>query len=135
MNKPIALAALGMAATLALHAISGEFTVHRPLLADVLSAEMDLYVSVVWHGITAVIAINTIALVYAALQPSPPNPLLWVVGGQTLALGLMFILFGIIRTSSLWVAPPWVILVPLGLLILWSAARAPAPSGLAGRSA
>jgi hypothetical protein len=44
-----------------------------------------------------------------------------VIGGQTLAVGLMFILFGLIRTASLLVAPQWIVLVPLGLLILWTA--------------
>jgi hypothetical protein len=121
MNRSIALAALGMTGTLALHGISGEFTVHRPLLADAVSAEMDMYVSVLWHGITIMIALGTAALIYAALQKTPSKPLLWLIGGQTLGIGLMFVLYGIIRTHSLWVAPQWVIVIPLGLLILWTA--------------
>ena len=121
MNRLIALAALGMAGTFALHTFGGEMTVHRPVLADALTAEMDLYVSVLWHGITAVIGSGSIALVFATLQKQPPKPLLWLIGGQTLAVGLLFIIYGLFRTSSLWVAPQWVILVPLGLLILWTA--------------
>ena len=58
MNKLIGLAALGMAATFALHTFGGEMTVHRPLLTDAATAEMDLYVSVLWHGITAIIALG-----------------------------------------------------------------------------
>ncbi len=125
MNRLIALAAVGMAGTFALHTFSGEGTVHRPLLVDAVTAEMDLYVSVLWHGITAVIAFGTIALVYASLQKLPPKPLLWLVGGQTLAVGLLFAAYGVLRTESLWIAPQWVILVPLGLLILWTARPKP----------
>jgi hypothetical protein len=128
MNRPIAAAALGMAATLALHGIGGEFTVHRPLLADAVTAEMDLYVSVLWHGLTAIIAISAVALTYAAVQKTPSKALLLIIGGQTLAVGLMFILFGLTRTSSLFVAPQWIILVPLGLLILWTARRGAIPA-------
>jgi hypothetical protein len=67
------------------------------------------------------IALGTAALIYAALQKTPSKPLLWLVGGQTLGIGLMFVLYGIIRTHSLWIAPQWVIVIPLGLLILWTA--------------
>lgn len=121
MNKLIGLAALGMAATFALHTFGGEMTVHRPLLTDAATAEMDLYVSVLWHGITAVIALGTLALVYLAMQPVPPKPMLWLIGAQTLTIGLLFIAYGLLRTDSLWVAPQWIILVPLGTLILWTA--------------
>ena len=121
MNKLIGLAALGMMGTLALHTFGGEVTVHRPLLADALTAEMDLYVSVLWHGITAVIALGALALIYATWRTNPPKPMLWLIGGQTLAVGLLFIGYGLLRTNSLWVAPQWIILVPLGLLILWTA--------------
>ena len=128
MNRPIAFAALGMAGTLALHGISGEITVHRPLLADAVSAEMDLYVSVLWHGITAVFALSTAALAFAALQSTLQSPLLWMIGGQTLSIGAMFVLYGLLRTNSLWVAPQWIVLVPLGLLILWTARRGATPA-------
>lgn len=121
MNKLIGLAALGMMGTLALHTFGGEVTVHRPLLAEALTAEMDLYVSVLWHGITAVIALGALALIYATWRTNPPKPMLWLIGGQTLAVGLLFIGYGLLRTNSLWVAPQWIILVPLGLLILWTA--------------
>lgn len=121
MNQMIALAALGMTGTLALHGFGGEFKVYRRLLADAASPEMKMYVSVLWHGLTAIIGLSALALIYAACLPIAPQPLLWIVGAQTLAVGLMFILFGLIRTNSLWVGPQWIILVPLGLFILWTA--------------
>lgn len=121
MNRLIGLAALSMAGTFALHTFGSEITVHRPLLADAVTDEMDLYVSVLWYGITAVIALGTIALIFAGLQKTRPTSLLWLVGAQTLAVGLLFIGYGLLRTGSLWVAPQWIILVPLGLLILWTA--------------
>ena len=126
MNRPIAIAAVAMAGTFALHTFGGEITVHRPLLAAALTAEMDLYVSVLWHGITAVIALGTLALIFAAVQDTAPRPLLWLVGGQTLAIGLLFVGYGLVRTNSLLVAPQWIVLVPLGLWILWLARPAPA---------
>jgi membrane-associated PAP2 superfamily phosphatase len=121
MNRPLALAAFGMVATLALHGFGGEFVVYRPLLADASTPEKDLYVGVLWHGLTAIIGLGAVALIFAARQINPPRALLCVIGGQTLAVGLMFILFGLIRTASLLVAPQWIVLVPLGLLILWTA--------------
>jgi hypothetical protein len=124
MNRPIWVAAAGMAFTFALHTFGGEGTVHRPLLADAASPEMDLYVSVLWHGITAVIGLGTAALVWLARQARPSGTALWLIGGQVIVVGLLFIGYGALRTGSLWVAPQWIILVPLGALILWTARRA-----------
>ena len=123
MNRPIAVAALGMAGIFVLHTFGGEYSVHRPLLADAMTAEMDLYVSVLWHGITAMMALGTVALIFAALQKLPPEAMLWLIGGQTLAIGLLFVGYGIFATGDLWVAPQWILLVPLGSLILWTAQR------------
>jgi hypothetical protein len=127
MNRPVAVAAIIMGLTFGLHLIGGETTVHRPLLADGKTAAMDLYISVLWHGISSLIGLNTVALAFAAWKPGPHGPILWLVGGQTLAVGLLFILYGLIRTGSLWTAPQWIILVPLGLLTIWAAMRAPGP--------
>jgi hypothetical protein len=134
MNRPILIATFGMASTLALHLTGGEFTVHRPLLADGSTPEMDLYISVLWHGISAVIALCTAALAYAAWSKTPQKPLLWLVGGQTCGIGALFILYGLVRTHSLWVAPQWVIIIPLGLLILWTARPTGTNSGVQTRS-
>lgn len=127
MNRPVAVAAIVMALTFGLHLIGGEISVHRPLLAGGGTAEMDLYISVLWHGISAMLALNTLALVFAAWKAGQHGPILWLVGGQTFALGLLFILYGLIRTGGLWTAPQWIILVPLGLLTMWAATRARTP--------
>lgn len=119
MNRPLLIAAIAMGLTAALHVIGGEVSVHRPLLADAVSAEMDLYVSVIWHGISAMIVLNTLALIAALRRPVPTA--LTLIGAQTFAIGVLFILYGLIRTGSLWIAPKWVILVPLGVFILWLA--------------
>jgi hypothetical protein len=116
MNRLILIAAIAMGFTAAIHLIGGEVSVHRPLLADATTPEMDIYVSVIWHGISAMIVLNTLALV-AALRTTTPV-MLTLIGAQTLAVGLLFILYGLIRTGSPWIAPQWVILVPLGLFIL-----------------
>ena len=123
MNRPVVVAAIIMGLTLGLHLIGGETTVHRPLLADGKTAAVDLYISVLWHSVSSLIALNTVALAYAAWKPGPHKPILWLVGGQTLAVGLLFILYGLIRTSGLWTAPQWIILVPLGLLTIWAATQ------------
>lgn len=127
MNRPVTVAAFIMGLTFGLHLIGGETTVHRPLLADGKTAEMDLYISVLWHGVSSLIALNTLALAYAAWKPGTHKPLLWLVGGQTLAVGLLFILYGLIRTGGLWTAPQWIILAPLGILTIWVATRVPGP--------
>lgn len=127
MNRPVAVAAIVMALTFGLHLIGGEISVHRPLLAGGGTAEMALYISVLWHGISALLALNTLALAFAALKASQHGPMLWLVGGQTLAVGLLFILYGLIRTGGLWTAPQWIILVPLGLLTIWAAIRTSVP--------
>ena len=121
MTRLLTIAAVAMTATLAMHGFGGEFKVYRPLLVDAASPEMDLYVSVLWHGLTAIIALSAVALIHAAGQTSPSRPMLRLIGAQTTAVGAMFILFGLIRTHSLWIGPQWIILLPLGLLILWTA--------------
>lgn len=119
MDRPVAVAAITMGLTFGLHFISGETTVHRPLLSDGGSSEMDLYVSVLWHSASSLIALNAVALAFVAWKPGPHKPLLWLVGGQTLAVGLLFVFYGLIRTGSLWVAPQWIILAPLGIFTIW----------------
>ena len=118
MNRPrnrlaIAAAAL-MGVTSIAHLIGGEIDVHRPLLLDVSSAERSLYVSVLWHGVSAMLVLNTAALVYGARRGAGASPVMLLAGAQTLALALIFILYGFLRVGGPFTAPQWTILLVAG---------------------
>lgn len=111
-NRFALVAALLMAVTSAAHLLGGEFDVHRPLLATAKTTEDALYVSVLWHGVSAMLVLNTLAACYGARWHAPA--VLWLAGAQTVALGLVFMAYGLLRTGSLFIAPQWTILLLAG---------------------
>lgn len=108
------VAALLMAVTSAAHLFGGEFDVHRPLLALTKTPEEALYVSVLWHGVSVMLILSTIAAAYGVRHHAAAT--LWLAGVQTCALGLVFIYYGALRAGSLFTAPQWTILLMAGAL-------------------
>lgn len=116
MNRPLLIAAGVMAGTSALHLLGGQVDVHRPLLARMDGGEMALYVSVLWHGISALLVLCALTFGIAARDPHKHALAVVLASGLTLALGGLFVAYGMARVGSVWVAPQWVLLLPIGAL-------------------
>jgi hypothetical protein len=128
-NRPAVAAAVLMGLTSALHLFGGEFDVHRPLLAQTDTAEMALYASVLWHGISAMLVLNTVALLYGArIGPGSGAPAaMALAGAQTLALAAVFLFYGMVRLGNVFAAPQWTILLAAGGLACLAALPRQAP--------
>jgi hypothetical protein len=101
------LAAAGISALLFLaHVNGGGKEVHLPMLESNMSQLLKAYTSVIWHAISAVLAIGTGALLWAAMGRGDGMAIVIVV--QYLAFVGLFLLYGIKRLKSIWVMPQWV---------------------------
>ena len=122
MNIPLVLAALLSALTIAAHVIGGGPEIHDPVLVSDLSAYLIAVLSVVWHGVTAILIVNSLALAYAAFKPQHRTVIVMLTSAQYLFWAGLFILYGLKSLGSLWPMPQWTvfILVPaLALFGLW----------------
>jgi hypothetical protein len=64
--------------------------------------------TIIWHWITAVLCINTVALAVAGRNELYALPIGFMVILQFLAFGLLFAGFGIAAFGSLFVMPQWI---------------------------
>jgi len=101
------LAAAGLSALLLFaHVIGGGKQVHVPMLESDMSRLLKAYTSVIWHGISAILAIGTGAFLWAAMGRGDGMAI--VIAVQYLAFVGLFLLYGVKRLKSIWVMPQWV---------------------------
>lgn len=116
MNGWIMSAGGLLTATTLLHLTGGESDVHRPLRALAGNGEMGLYASVLWHGISVLLAASAVALLMAGANRAGWRSAAIVATAQTGGLGILFVIYGTALTGSVWVAPQWVLLLPVAAL-------------------
>jgi len=116
MNRWVLSAAVLSCLTLAVHVFGGGRDVHDPLLAAGLPADLQLYVSVTWHAVTAVLLADTIALLVAAFVLEVRRTLIAVVVGQYLAYAALFVVYGIGYLGTLLTAPQWIVFLAIAAL-------------------
>jgi len=104
--------------TMFLHIIGGGREVHVPVLESELSTGLKAILSIIWHAITAILAINGAALLWAAASPELQKPLVLLVSFQYLAFAILFIFYGWIRLGTLLPMPQWIIFIALAGLAL-----------------
>lgn len=109
MNRLTTAAAALLAATTLIHLRAGGRDVHAPLRALSGDGEMGLYVSVLWHAVSVVLAAMTAALLWAARAPVARQGVIWLVCAQCLGFAALFILYGLWLIGSLWLAPQWIL--------------------------
>ena len=115
MNKPILAAAALMFITLIAHVFGGGPEIIDIVTASTLPADVRALSSVVWHGITLMLALSVPALVYVAKHPYPPLELflsLWQLG-----MAALFIGYGWTKLQSLWITPQWTVFLLMPLLM------------------
>ena len=116
------LAAAGLSGLLFFaHVVGGGKEVHVPMLESDMSRLLKAYTSVIWHGISAILAIGTGALLWAAMGLG--DGMASVIAVQYLAFVGLFLGYGIMRLKSIWVMPQWVAFLMISVFAgigLWS---------------
>ena len=118
MNKFILSAAILSALTLLLHVFGGGPQYLMPAWASDMSADQKTLYSVLWHTITALLAINAIALLLAA-RSEQPLPFVALVSAQYMAMAVLFFVLGLAHLGTLWVQPQWLIFSTISALAIF----------------
>lgn len=108
INKTIATAGILSAILTAIHIFGGGADVHAPILSSQLDPLLKGYSSVLWHGITASLAICSVILLLAAKRQNERELLTWIVIAQFAAFALIFAFYGITRFGTLFLMPQWI---------------------------
>ncbi|MBL4627521.1 MAG: hypothetical protein JKY00_05690 [Roseicyclus sp.] len=117
MNRLCLAAGLIMATITVLHTVGGGTDVHQPLLAQVDTAEMQLYVSVLWHFATFALVTMTATLLWAAFDFPARQATAVLCAVLTTGVALLFFGYGITRLGTIWTAPQWLLFLPAIILI------------------
>ena len=116
MNRWIFAAGVLSSVTFAVHVFAGGPDVHEPLLATGLSALLKTYISTLWHGVTAVLLINSAALFAAVFHRHLERPLVWAVILQYMAYAILFLGYGLTYLGTVWTTPQWVVFLAISML-------------------
>jgi len=128
IHRPTAAAGGVLALTTLIHLFGGGRDVVDPLMAQISGPELRLYVLVIWHFVTAFLALSAIALFWAARDIAARGPVRGLVAALSLAAAGLFAGYGIALLGTLWVAPQWLIFGLVSALTLWPARPRPAPA-------
>ncbi|QRY69947.1 hypothetical protein JVX98_17415 [Ensifer sp. PDNC004] len=107
MSKWLLAAGTLSLATTGIHLFAGGPEVHVPLLASSPSALLKTYVSLLWHATSAILLINSLALLFAGVNGRYRVPLAAAVIVQYLAYAVLFIGYGLAYLGSLSTTPQW----------------------------
>ncbi len=91
---------------------------HRPMVASHWPDPAKAIWSVVWHGVTAVLAFGGLALIAAGLWPDHALALAALPVALFLSFSALFLIYGLRRLGSVWVLPHWVAFVGISVLAL-----------------
>jgi len=108
MNGWLLVAGVLSLVTTGIHLFAGGPEVHVPLLASSPSPLLQTYVSLLWHATSAILLINSLALLFAAANGRYRVSLAGAVIAQYLAYAALFIGYGLAYLGSLWTTPQWV---------------------------
>ena len=114
MNKWIAAASALMALTVIAHVFGGGPEVNDIVSASGLPPTVRALSSVVWHGITLMLVLATLALAYLATHDNPAMEAF--LGLWQLGLAALFIGYGIMQLGTVWLTPQWTVFITMPLL-------------------
>ena len=107
MSRWLLAAGILSLVTTGIHVFAGGPEVHVPLLASSPSPLLQTYVSLLWHATSAILLINSLALLFAAGEERYRMPLASTVIAQYLAYAALFMGYGFAYLGSLWPTPQW----------------------------
>lgn len=121
-------AALVMAATTGLHVIGGGAEFHTPIQASSMDVPLRAISAVLWHMVTVLLALQTVALLWLAQHPN--TPMATLLAAVQIGFAGLFLFYGQTMLGTVWQLGQWTIFLALAALIVWdyrSVIRAPAP--------
>ena len=104
--------------TLFAHIFGGGPEIHVPVLESDLPLELKAILSVIWHAVTAVLVINSVALFLAARSKSVAKMLVLFVSSQYLLFAALFVFYGITHLGTLLPMPQWSVFLLMPALAL-----------------
>lgn len=128
MRYPTLAAAILMAATTGLHVIGGGPEFHAPIQASLLDLPLRAISAVLWHMVTVLLAIQTVALLWMAGHPNGAMATLLVA--IQIGFAGLFVFYSQTMLGTVWQLGQWTIFLALAALIAWgqtSAVRSQAP--------
>lgn len=134
-DRILVAAATVAAGTTILHIFGGGPAIADPILDSDLEETVRLTGFVVWHMVTVVLGFSAIALGLAAgpNRPSGSRPLVAFISALWIAFGLVFMAVSLTNGAGAELffveLGQWVVLMPVGLLGLWSLRRSQADRG------
>ena len=126
MNKILLLAAIICILTAGIHIIMGNSTVVDPFLGSDLAQVPKLTLFAVWYMVSAVLALTAVMLVYLSFRNAHGEK------ASIFFFGVAYIVFGLIFLAVCFMhfndnlfmdLPQWVLLLPIGALLLWELFR------------
>lgn len=126
MNLWLLSAAALSLLTTGIHVLAGGPDVHDPLLAMEMPPVLKVYVSLLWHATTAVLAINSAALLWASVSRRHREALAGAVVAQYLAYAGLFIGYAVAYVGTLWQTPQWIVFLLIAALALLGLRTTPA---------
>ncbi len=114
MNRWLVAAAVLSAVACLVHLFVGGPAFYAPALTHLGDVDGAI-LSAVWHGVSLILAINTVAFALAA-QPLEPAASSLQPTAIALSLAVTFLGFGLVRLSSLTATPQWTIFLLIGVL-------------------
>lgn len=118
MNPWLLSAAALSFLTTGIHLLAGGSDVHDPLLAIDMPPVLKVYVSLLWHASSAVLAVNSAALLWASISRHHREALAGIVVAQYLAYAGLFIGYGLAYVGTLWQTPQWIVFLLIAALVL-----------------
>ncbi len=70
--------------------------------------------TVVWHGITLMLVLSTVALAYLATHNNPALEMFLTI--WQLAFAVLFIGYGILQLGTIWPMPQWTVFVAMPVM-------------------
>lgn len=117
MNYFIAGAAALMGLTSAVHIFAGTGEIMSPIVAaDVLDPAIRAIAMVVWHMVSLVLVLSTLAIGYLAVRSN--SALGSFVVASQFGFALIFLYYNITQFGALFVLPQWTVFVLCPVLML-----------------
>lgn len=117
MRYPTIAAAALMAGTTGLHVFGGGAEFHVPIQASALDLPLRAISAVLWHFVTLMLAVQSIALLWLARHPD------WALAALLASIQIgfagLFLYYGQTMLGTVWVLGQWTIFAALATLIIW----------------
>lgn len=124
MNIGYLLSGLGAALTFGLHVWGGGPEFLEPFLANLTDPRLRAMSMVLWHAVSLGLALQAVAMLWLARNPSRPLGL-FIAAGHLGWAGL-FLIVGQTMLGTIWDFGQWTIFLVLAGLAFWGATR-PSP--------